>query len=148
MKIRSLAFLLALAFPLAASACEVVVSKAWAKATAPGQPAAGAYFDIASGHSAKVVAVQSPAAAMVELHETKMEAGVMKMRQLDGLDLPAGKTVSLKPGGTHVMLMQLKAPLKAGAKLPLQLTVEQGGKRHMVNVEADIRAMGAEQALR
>jgi copper(I)-binding protein len=81
---------------------------------------------------------------MVEVHEMAMEGSVMKMRQIQALDLPAGKTVELKPGGHHVMLMGLTQAMPAGSKLPLSLVFEdKAGKRQTVEVSAEIRAINA-----
>lgn len=90
-----------------------------------------------SAKPAKVVAASSPAAAVVEIHEMKMDGGVMKMRAVDALALPAGQAVALKPGSYHVMLMGLKAPISAGETVPLTLTVEGEDKqRSTVEVKA------------
>ena len=90
--------------------------------------------------AAKVVAASSPVAEMVEIHEMKMDDGVMKMRAVDALALPAGQPVALKPGSYHVMLMGLKAPIKAGDTVPLTLTVEGEDKqRTTVEIKAEAR---------
>jgi periplasmic copper chaperone A len=89
----------------------------------------------------KVVAVSSPLATDVEIHEMKMEDGVMKMRAVDALPLPAGQAVALKPGSYHVMLMGLKSPIKAGDAVPLTLTVEGADKqRSTVEIKAQARS--------
>jgi copper(I)-binding protein len=81
---------------------------------------------------------------MVEVHEMAMEGNVMKMRQIQALDLPAGKTVELKPGGYHVMLMGLTQAIPAGSKLPLALVFEdKAGKRKTVEISAEVRAINA-----
>jgi len=78
----------------------------------------------------------------VEIHEMSMEGSVMKMRAVPGLDLPAGKTVELKPGGYHVMLMDLKKELKAGDTVPLTLVVEGADKkREIIEVKAPVKAL-------
>ena len=116
------------ALPLAALAAEVVgVKNAWARPTAPGQKTAGAYMELESAVAAVVVAVESAAAAKAELHMMSMDGGVMRMRPVQKIDLPAKKTVKLAPGGLHVMLIDIKRPLKAGDKLPLTLTIEGAG---------------------
>lgn len=141
MKTLLMSGLLALALPATAAGLEVRAP--WAKATLPGQPVSGAYLELRADSAARLVKVDSPLAETVEIHEMKMDGGMMKMRALPALELPAGQTVTLKPGGLHIMLMQLKGPLKAGGKLPLTLHVEQDGKTRSVAVEADIRAMAA-----
>lgn len=108
-----------------ASAQNVTVTDAWARATVQGQKATGAFMKITAKDSAKLVGVSSPVAGVVEIHEMKMDKDVMKMSALpNGLELPAGKAVELKPGGYHVMLMDLKAPLAKDTTIPLTLTVQ------------------------
>lgn len=117
---------------------ELTIHHPYARATAPGQPAGAAYLSIRNAASAddKLVSVAADVSAGVELHEMKMEGSVMRMRELRALDLPGGKTVELKPGGLHIMLMGLKAPLKQGDKFPLKLTFEKAGEVTVtVNVE-------------
>jgi hypothetical protein len=88
------------------------------------------------------VAGSSPVAGVVEIHEMKMEGTTMRMRAVPALELPAGKAVELKPGGYHVMLMDLKQPLKTGDTVSVSLVVEAaGGKRETVEVKAVVRAM-------
>lgn len=117
---------LALAFALAtglaaAQAPAVKVEGAWARATVPGQKGTGAFMNITAKKGTRLVGVSSPAAGVAEVHEMKMEGDIMRMRALSGLDLPAGQTVSLKPGGYHVMLLDLKAPLAKDSTVPLTL---------------------------
>ena len=110
---------------ISASAQNVTVTDAWARATLQGQKATGAFMKITAKDSAKLVGVSSPVAGVVEIHEMKMDKDVMKMAALpNGLELPAGKAVELKPGGYHVMLMDLKAPLAKDTTIPLTLTVQ------------------------
>jgi copper(I)-binding protein len=78
----------------------------------------------------------------VEVHEMKMDGDVMRMREVTSIDLPKGKTVSLEPGGFHIMLMNLPKPIAAGEVIPLTLTIESGGKRQTVEVKAEARAAG------
>lgn len=121
------------------ASAEVTVSSAWVRATVPGQSVAGGYFRITSTVPAQLVAASSPAAKAVEVHEMSMVDNVMKMRQVEKLELPAGKTVELKPGGYHLMLIDVAKPLAKGASVPLKLTVEdKGGKRHTVDVKAAV----------
>jgi copper(I)-binding protein len=100
----------ALFIALAAQA-QVQVGDPWVRATVAPQKATGAFMQLTSAKPAKVVAASSPVAEMVEIHEMKMEDGVMKMRAVDALPLPAGQAVALKPGSYHVMLMGLKQPI-------------------------------------
>ncbi len=88
----------------------------------PGQKATGAFMKITAKDGVKLVGASSPAAGVSEVHEMKMEGDVMKMRAIPGgLDIAAGKTVELKPGGYHVMLMDLKATLQKDSTVPLTL---------------------------
>lgn len=104
------------------SAQTVDVKNAWARSTVPGQKGTGAFMTLTSKDTLTLVGASSPAAGVTEIHEMKMEGDVMKMRALPkGLDLPAGKPVELKPGGFHVMLMDLKGPLAKETTLPLTL---------------------------
>ena len=117
-----------------AFAQNVTVTDAWARATVQGQKATGAFMKITAKDNAKLVGVSSPVAGVAEIHEMKMEKDVMKMAALpSGLDLPAGKAVELKPGGYHVMLMDLKAPLAKDTTVPLTLTFQdaKGVKRNV-----------------
>lgn len=139
---RRLLLASALLLSLAAQAQSpaVKVDDPWVRATVAPQKATGAFMQLTSAQAAKVVAASSPVAGMVEIHEMKMDDGVMKMRAVDALPLPAGQAVALKPGSYHVMLMGLKAPIKAGEVVPLTLTVEGAdGKRTDVEVKAKAR---------
>jgi periplasmic copper chaperone A len=124
---------------------QTTVKDAWVRGTVPQQRASGLFAEITSTKGGRLVAVSSPVAAVVEIHEMAMEGNVMRMRALpDGLALPAGKTVTLRPGGYHVMLMGLKQQLKAGEKIPFTLTVEDADKtRETISIEAPVRALGA-----
>ncbi len=138
MKLKSLLTALALtATTLGALAADAVidVQNAWARATVKGQMATGAFMTITARNNGKLVGLSSPVAGVVQLHEMKMDSGVMSMAELkDGLKLPAGKAVTLKPGGYHIMMMDLKAPLAKDSTLPLTL-VFQDDKGLKTNVE-------------
>jgi len=103
---RLCAILLTMLLPAISSAesPSVQVSKAWARATVPGQKVGGVYLEIRSSRDAKIIAVKSPVAASAEIHSMSNDGGVMRMRQLESLPLPAGETVELKSGGNHIML--------------------------------------------
>ncbi|MFG6467339.1 copper chaperone PCu(A)C [Roseateles sp. BYS87W] len=134
------ALFLSLAAPVHA---QVQVTDPWVRATVPAQKATGAFMQITSAKAAQVVAVSSPVAAVVEIHEMKMDGGVMKMRAVDALALPAGQAVALKPGSYHVMLMGLKAPIQAGDKVPLTLTLQgENQQRTTLEVQAEARSGG------
>lgn len=127
---------------LPAWAANVSVTDAWARTTVPGQKVSGAYMQIQADADARLLGASSPAVPRVEVHEMKMDGDVMRMRELKALDLPKGKTVSLEPGGYHIMLMNLKKPIAAGDVIPLTLVVESGGKQQTIEVKAEARAMG------
>ena len=99
----------------------VEVTQAWVRSTVQGQKGTGAFMSITARDGARLVGVSSPVAGVVEVHEMKMEGDIMKMRAVPVLDLPAGHTVQLKPGGYHLMLMDLKQPLPRGSRVPLTL---------------------------
>lgn len=123
---------------------QVTVKHAWVRATVPEQMATGAFLQLSSTQDARLVQASSPMAAVVELHEMVMDGSTMKMRAVSGVDVPAGKTVELKPGGMHVMLMGLKSQAKTGDKVPLTLVFEgKDKKRESVQVQAEVRQMGA-----
>ena len=106
----------------AALAQTVEIKGAWARATVQGQKATGAFMQITAKDKAQLVSVSSPVAGVAEVHEMKMVGDVMQMRAVQGgLELPAGKAVELKPGGFHVMLMDLKTPLLKDTTVPLTL---------------------------
>lgn len=135
---------------LAASAwaqSSVQVQDAWARATVASQSATGAFMKLTSPENTRLVEASSPVAGIVEIHEMRMEGDVMRMRAVTALPLAAGQTVELKPGGYHVMLMDLKGPLKAGDTVPLSLVFEgANGQRRTQEVKAVARAMGAAAA--
>jgi copper(I)-binding protein len=126
----------------AAADLGITVSDAWGHATAPGQDSGSIQFSITSKKEAKLVAISSPTAGAVEIHSMVHEDGKMKMRAVEFLTLPAGKTVDLGKSGYHVMLLNLKQPLKAGDSVPLTLTLEFADKhKATVDTKAEIRSM-------
>jgi len=136
--------LLASFFLLAATAAfaQVTVKDPWVRATVPQQKTTGAFMKLESNEDARLVAASSPVAGVVELHEMAMEQGVMKMRAVPSIAVPAGKGVELKPGGYHVMLMELKTQVKEGDTVPITLTFEgKDGKRRTVEVKAPARPL-------
>jgi len=116
------ALLLLTALGSASAWAQVKVEQAWTRATVQGQKATGAFMKITATQATQLVAVATPVAGVAEVHEMKMEGGVMKMRAMPALDLPAGQAVELKPGGYHLMLMDLKAPLAKDSSVALTLT--------------------------
>lgn len=132
---------LAFAFPAFAETSGVSVSEPYARETPPGARTGAAFLTLQGGAADdRLIAVESPAAARVEIHETRMdEAGVMRMRELEaGLPVPAGAAVTLASGGLHVMMIDLAAPLKAGETVALTLRFDSGAE---VAVEAPILTM-------
>ena len=99
----------------------VQVSDAWVRASVPGQSGTGAFMKLIARDNARLVSVTSPVAGVAEVHEMRLEGEVMRMRAIEGLDLPAGRTVELRPGGYHLMLMDLKSPLTRNSTVPLTL---------------------------
>lgn len=121
---------------------QVTVKDAWVRATVPQQQATGAFMQLQAAQDSKLVSASSPLTPHVEVHEMSMQGDVMKMRQVPNIALPAGKTVELKPGGYHVMLLDLKQQVKEGASVPLTLVIEgKDGKRESVEVKAPVRAL-------
>lgn len=132
-----------LALAAGAAQAQTHASDAWARATVSAQKATGLFLQLRSPDAARLVGGSSPAAGRVEIHEMRMDGGVMKMRELAALELPAGQTVALKPGGYHLMLMELKQPLQAGASLALSLQIERPGKPvETLQLQVPVRALG------
>lgn len=125
----------------AQAAQPVQVKDAWVRATMAGQKTSGAYMKLTAKTAMRLVGITTPAAGVAEVHEMKMEGDVMKMRALPALNLPAGKTVELKPGSSHVMLMDLKQPLAAGATVPLTLLLKDAkGVESKIEIKVPVAA--------
>lgn len=136
--------LVALLLSAGAYAADVQVEGAWSRATAPGQDAGMVDMSITSKQDGTLVGLSSPACKSVELHSMTHEDGMMKMREVKELALPAGKRISLGESGYHLMLIGLKAPLEAGGNVPLTLTVRMANKRMAkVEVNAEVRPLAA-----
>jgi periplasmic copper chaperone A len=120
----------------------VQVTDAWARATPGGAQTAAAYVTITSTAGDRFTGASTPAAQKAELHTMTMDGNVMKMRQVDSIDLPAGKTVTLKPGGYHIMLTGLAQPLTEGQTFPLTLTFDKAGAREINVTVQKIGSMG------
>jgi len=139
-------FILATAacFVFGTAAAQVQVKDPWVRATVPQQKATGAFMQLSSSQDTRLVEARSPVAGVVELHEMVMEKDVAKMRAVPGIDLQAGKGVELKPGGYHVMLMDLKRQLKEGESVPITLVFEGSNKkRETVELQATVRPLAA-----
>jgi len=122
---------------------DLIITQAWSRATPGGAKVAGGYLTIENKGSApdKLVGVSAEIAGKIEVHEMATDNGVMKMRPLEkGLTIEPGKTVKLAPGGHHLMMQELKGPLKQGDKVPVTLEFEKAGK---VAVSLDVQAIGA-----
>jgi len=120
------------------------VEDVWVRATVPNQHATGVFMRLTSPTAGRLVAVESDAAKHVEVHEMAMQDDVMKMRQVPAIDLPAGQAVELKPGGYHVMLIDLAKQITPGDHVPLTLIVEDAKQQqHRVPVQAEARALNA-----
>lgn len=131
-----------LALAPGANASSVMVMKAYARASAtPGADSGAAYVNLmVHGEADRLVGVSTPAAKMAALHKTVEADGVMKMEHVDGIDVPANGAIKMKPGGYHIMLMGLAAPLKEGDEIDLVLTFEKAGE---VKVKAKVGGVAA-----
>ncbi len=144
--------LLLAAFALGASLAapafaQLAVKDPWARATVPGQKASGAFMQLSAPAGGRLVEARSGVAGSVELHEMTMDGTTMRMRAVPGIDLPPGRPVDLKPGGYHVMLLDLRQPLTAGETVSLTLVFEgPDKKRETVEVKAQVRAPSAPPA--
>ena len=128
---------------VSAAQAQTTIKDAWVRGTVAQQKASGAFMHITSAQGGKLLSVSTPVAGVAEIHEMAMQGDTMRMRAVPSLELPAGKPVELKPGGFHLMLMDLKAQLKAGDTVPLTLVVEgKDGKRETLEVKASVRALG------
>ncbi len=119
------------------------IAHPWARATPPSAMAGGGFLTVTNKGSEpdRLISASSPAAARVEIHEMKMDGNIMRMRELEkGLEIPPGATVTLAPGGFHLMMMELKGPLTKDSKVPMTLTFEKAG---VIEVELAVEAMGA-----
>ena len=126
-----------------AHAGDISLEHPWSRATPAGAPVGAGYVTLKNAGAApdKLISATAPdVAGKVEVHQMTMDGGVMKMRPINGLEIPAGKSVELKPGGYHIMFMQLKKPLVAGETVKGTLSFEKAGA---VPVEFKIEAIGA-----
>ena len=142
MKLKALAPILALACGTL-YAQTVAVTDAWVRSTVAGQQATGVFMKMTAKEGSKLVAVSTPVAGVAEIHEMKMEGNVMKMRAVQGgLDLPAGRTVELKSGGYHLMLLDLKSALPKESTIPLTLVLRDGkGVQSTVELTVPVAAV-------
>ena len=120
----------------------VQIKEAWARATPGGTQTGAAYVTFQSPTGDRLTGASTPVAKMAELHSMTMDNGVMKMRQVDGIDLPAGQAVTLKPNGYHIMLMDLAQPLKEGQTFPLTLSFAKAGSENVTVTVEKVGSMG------
>ena len=121
---------------------QLSVTEPWVRATVPAAKSAGAFMHLQSATNARLVSVSTPVAGRAEIHEMAMENNTMRMRAVDGIDLPAGKPVHLASGGYHLMFFELKRQLKEGEAVPVTLVVEDAAKkRTSVTVEAQVKPL-------
>ena len=122
------------------------VKDPWVRTTVPRQKSTAVYLEITAARAGRLIEASSPIAGVVEIHEMRMDRDMMRMRAIAALDLPAGVPVSLKPGGYHIMLMDLRSHIRAGDKVPLSLVVElRDGRRETLQVQALARSAPAAQ---
>ncbi len=121
----------------------VTAKDVWVRGMVPAQNSTGAYATFEATEDLKLVAVKSPLAKSAELHASEMKDGVMRMEAVDAVPIPAGQRVELKPGGYHVMLLEMKKPVGEHDRVPLTFTFEaRNGTRHTLDVLARVRPLG------
>jgi copper(I)-binding protein len=126
---------------------QVAVKDAWIRATVPQQKATGAFMQLTASQDTRLVAVTTPLTPVAEVHEMVMQDNIMRMRQVNGIELRAGRAVELKPGGYHVMLMDLPTQVKPGETVPLTLIFEgKAGGRQTLDIQVPVRALNATAA--
>ena len=143
--VRALALASACVLSTVSALAQITIADAWVRGTVPQQKATGLFAQITSAQGGRLVSASSPVAGVVEIHEMSMDGDVMKKRALPGgLALPAGKAVALKPGGYHLMLLDLKQPLKTGDTVPVTLVFEGADKkRETVEIKAPVKALAS-----
>lgn len=136
-----------LALSATAALAQVEVKDPWVRATVQQQKTTGAFMQLTAKQDARLVEVRSPAAGVVEIHQMSMENHIMRMRAVPGLDLPAGTAVDLKPGGYHIMLVNLKQQIKDGDLVPVTLVVEgKDKKRQAIELQVPARPLNGAAA--
>jgi copper(I)-binding protein len=144
---RSLCTAAAVFAACVAAHAQVTVKDAWVRATVPQQKSTAAFMKLTSATGARLVSVSTPLTPVAEVHEMAMQDNVMRMRRMPALELPAGTSVELTPGGYHVMLLDLPQQVKAGDTVPLTLVFEgKDGKRETQQIAAPVRALNAAAA--
>jgi copper(I)-binding protein len=139
-------FCLMLFMPLVVSAQSVDVKDAWVRGTVPVQKTTGAFMEITGKSAVRLLRAESPVATSVEIHNMTLQNGVMKMFPVDGIDVPAGKTVKLAPGGYHMMFMGLKQQMKTGDRVPLKLIFERSDQqREILELSVEVRDIAGDR---
>jgi len=142
MRVFGVLFFLCLALAASPLHAKVKVSDPWVRAAVHGQKATGAFLTLSTSVPATLVGVRSPVAEVAELHDMKIEEGVMKMRPVEAIALTPDRPVELKPGSLHIMLMELKTPLQPGESVPLILVIQdQEGRQTETEVMAEVRPL-------
>lgn len=142
--IRLCGLLGAMLFSVSVYAGDIQVEGAWARATAPGQDTAMVDLAITSAKGATLVSFSSPACKRAEMHSMTHDNGMMKMREVQAIELPAGRRVGLGESGYHLMLIDLQGPLKAGSSVPLTLNIRLADKSTVrVEVSAEVKPLTA-----
>jgi len=127
-----------------AQVASVTVSDPWVRATVAQQKATGAFMNLSANASARLISAKSPVASVVEIHEMVMDNGIMRMRAIPGIEIPAGQTLNLKPGGYHVMLIDLKQQIKDGDTVPITLVFEGlDRKQQTLEIKAPARPLNS-----
>lgn len=131
---------IALLIPFSASAADIAVKSPWVRASLVQSEVTAGYLEITNSGKTDdaLVSASSPVAGHMEIHTMKMDGGIMQMRKLEKLDIPAGKTVTLAPGGDHLMFFELKQTLKKGESVPITLTFKKAGEQ---KIAAAVKSM-------
>ena len=131
--------LLLLALAATPAAAQIKVEEAWMRATPPGAKIAAGYLTIRNAGAAdRLISVSSPAAERVETHITARDGDILRMREVKGYDVPAKGMLELKPGGAHLMFVDIKAPLKEGTSVPAIIRFQRAGE---IKVEFQVRPL-------
>src|SRR3954465_8704212 len=131
-----------LAFAQAQAQAPVTAVGVWARASVQGQRSSGAFMTLTASEPLTLVGASTPVAGLADVHEMKMEGDVMRMRPVQALDLPVNKPVQLSPGGYHLMLQELKAPLKPGTTIPITLAFRTArGEQRQLALQVPVSVM-------
>lgn len=141
---RSVLLVLACALSAGSVLAQVTVSEPWVRASLPHQTATGAFMKLHAGaEPIRLVGAASPVAQVSEVHEMKLVDNIARMSRVDGVEVPAGEMVELRPGSYHIMLLDLKRPVKVGEEVAIELVVERAGRQERIPLTAVVRPLGA-----